>query len=207
MSENPIKDSNDKEKPEAPIASTPATDLGGKVDDYATTMWTNYQQEYLAAISPHCYDEEFDTLFNNAQVKNLEDLLRADPVWTEGKFVRKRLTQYQKEHIEELKAKMLDATRKIAIATEQAKNADSKVPPDYGNLNADRKQKEKIYYEESLPIMFNLQLKDDTKPRNITTEDSYRLEWESIKFAVDSVHLSFGKSMPKKAKTSRNLYT
>lgn len=216
---------NVEDSKEGKVEDNPIQDVAGKDDhvevatkavaaeplDYAKDMWTTYQQDYLKELNEICYNDDYPALYNTVQVKQEpDDLLHADPVWTGGKFIRKKLSHYQKEHIEELKAKMLDATRRLAAISEERKNTTqpaSVSQADYGSINEERKRLDKTYYEESLPIMFKLQLETDSTPRPIVNEDRYRLEWESIKFAVDAVHLSFGKALIKKAKTSQNLYT
>lgn len=199
----PNTNTNDSKKESNPPINT---DFGS--NQYVMNMWTNYQNEYIAQLNDICYNQEFPVHFNDAEVKDVEDLLHIEAVWVSGKLLRKRLTEYQTEYLENLKSKMFDAIRKAGLSLEDYKEKNIPLPEDYTVLNEKRRRAETEYYEEALKIMFKLKLdKDGSDERQIVHEDKYRLERDPCKFAIDAVHLSFGKRLPKNPKTLQNLYT
>jgi hypothetical protein len=187
-----------------PVAVSPVA----IAEPYSKTMWNEYQNDYLSQLSEICYNQEFDIQFNDANVKNLDDLIHVEGVWISGKLIRKRLTEAQVEYLEDLKSKMFDAVRKASLTLEDYREKKIPIPEDYAVLNEKRRSAETEYHDEALQIMFKLKLeKPGISEREIVQEDRYRLERDPVKFAIDAVHLSFSKALPKKAKTSQNLYT
>jgi hypothetical protein len=205
---DPSKELDQTSQPDRTKEAGPITAVPPNPEVNTKMMWTEYQNEYLAQLNEICYNQEFPVQFNDANVKNLEDLLHVEAVWISGKLVRKRLTEYQVEYLEGLKSKMFDAVRKASFTLEDYREKKIPIPEDYALLNEKRRTAETEYYEEALKIMFKLKLeKPGTSERELTQEDRYRLERDPMKFAIDAVHLSFSKALPKKAKTSQNLYT
>jgi hypothetical protein len=174
----------------------------------ASQMWETYQNEYVKAINEICYDDSFDVLYNDIEDggKNNENLLYGNPNWVKASLVRRQLNTIQVEHLDDTKSRWIELLKNASMSREDYAKQNLPVPENFATLNQERKDAEKQYYEDACQIMFQIKV-DDKPERGLTLDDYHRLERNEMKFAVDAVHLSLNKALPKKAKTSQNLYT